>query len=294
MSRPDAGDVAERAPGPAQQSGPLAGVQVLSLAPNLPGPWAARRLADLGAQVRKLESPAGDPTAAGAPSWYAELHRGITVQVLDLKDPQAQPALERLLAQADVLLTSTRPSTLARLNLGPERLERDHPRLCHVEIVGDTGAPERPGHDLTYQAEAGTLPAVGLPRVLLADQAGAEHAVSAALTALLRRERTGLGGRTRVGLADAARAFAAAAIHHVTTDGAALGGALPGYARYPAAQGEVAVALLEEHWAARFCELLGVRLTAAELTEVFATRTAREWQEWAQQHELPVVAVRAP
>lgn len=271
---------------------PLTGIGVVSLAPNLPGPLAARRLADFGAAVTKVESPAGDPMSAAAPGWYQELTRGIEVRTLDLKDPTHQRDLGALLQAADVLLTSTRPSTLARLGLGPGTIEQRYPRLCHIEIVGDTAAAERPGHDLTYQAEAGTLPDSGLPRVLLADQAGAERAVSAAIAALFARERTGGGSRSRVGLADAARDSVAGAVHGVTTREGLLGGALPGYGRYRAAEGEVAVALLEEHWARRFCELLGVRLETTDLEQVFATRTAAEWQDWARAHDLPLVAVR--
>ena len=170
----------------------LGGVRVVSLAVNLPGPVAASRLASLGARVVKVEPPTGDPLRTIAASWYAELAQGHDVRVLDLKDDDGRAALDDLLATADLLLTSSQPGALARLGLGWSELSARFPRLCQVAIVGHL-APDDDvaGHDLTYQAVAGTLIPPAMPTVLIADLAGAERAVSEGLAALICRDTNG-------------------------------------------------------------------------------------------------------
>src|SRR5690348_10700239 len=189
---------------------PLAGIRVLSLATSLPGPLAVARLRTLGATVAKIEPPAGDLLAAALPAWYTDLHQGVDVRRLDLKTPAGQAALTDALAASDLLLTAQRPTALARLGLDWETLHARYPTLCQVAIVGDPPpAAERPGHDLTYQAGLGLLKPLDLPRVLVADFAGAERAVSAGLALLLARERGQGCGRTWVALSEAAADFAA-------------------------------------------------------------------------------------
>lgn len=159
--------------------------------PEPRAPLAAAALRDDGTRVVKVEPPGGDPFAAWVPEWYAELTRGVEVRRLDLKGTAGQAELRTLLAGADLLLTSSRPSALARLGLDGETLGRTVPRLCRVPIVGDTHMPEVAGHDLTYVAQAGlidpTRPA--MPRTLLADVLGGQRAYAAALALLLGRER---------------------------------------------------------------------------------------------------------
>ena len=130
--------------------------------------------------------------------WYRELHRGVEVVSLDLKAAAGRDALDARLASAELLLTSQRPSALARLGLGWRRLSRRHPHLRVVMIVGDTRQPETPGHDLTYQATAGLL-GQAAPRTLLADILGAHDATIAALL-LLRQPAP---ARAVIGLRDA-------------------------------------------------------------------------------------------
>ncbi|EQM29853.1 CoA transferase, partial [Rhodococcus erythropolis] len=165
------------------QSSSLQGVQVVSLAINLPGPLAAARLRALGATVTKIEPPAGDPLRAVAPTWYDELTVGQRVVTLDLKDPADRAVAARELSRADLMLTAMRPSALVKLGL--DELTAANPHLSHIEIVGHDGiAAEQPGHDLTYQALHGTLQPPTMPTVPVADLLGAERAVSAALLAL--------------------------------------------------------------------------------------------------------------
>jgi crotonobetainyl-CoA:carnitine CoA-transferase CaiB-like acyl-CoA transferase len=265
---------------------PLVGRRVVSVAVNLPGPIAARRLADLGAHVIKVEPPAGDPLATYAPDLYAELSDGMEIVVRDLK---AAPA-SSLLVEADVLLSSSRPSSLARLGLDPASVAA-HPRLCHVAIVGYAGHAETAGHDLNYQAAAGLVRASQLPTSLLADVAGGERAAFAALALLAEREGTGRGGAAEVALADAAAALAAPLRAGLTADGAVLGGGNPFYAVYEAQSGFVAVGCLERQFADRLADALDAR-TAEQLATAFAQRPAEDWERWAQAQDLPVNVVR--
>ncbi len=273
----------------------LTGIRVVTMAPNVPGPVAAARLYGLGAAVTKVEPPSGDPLAKTSPSWYAALHKGLAVETLDLKTPEGRDALDGLLADADVLLTSSRPSALARLGLEWTDLHARHPKAVHVAIVGELPPDaERAGHDLTYLAQLGLLEPPALPRTLLADLAGAERAVSATLALLLKRARGGGISRAYVSLREAARVFSAPYANGLTVAGGVLGGGFSGYGVYRAADGWVAVAALEPHFTARLNEKLeapsGDRATIAAR---FAEKSVAHWQAWADEHDLPVMGVAA-
>src|SRR5262245_14455405 len=183
-------------------SAPLAGLFVVDLTRHLPGPLAARLLADLGARVVKVEEPReGDPVRAAAPlvegksPLAAVLLAGVESVALDLKQPAAVEILRGLLARADVLLESFRPGTLDRLGLAPTILRERYPRLvvCSISGWGQEGpyAP-RAGHDITYQAIGGALASTAsTPPLPVADVVGAWSAVTSVLAALLARERGG-------------------------------------------------------------------------------------------------------
>lgn len=274
----------------------LAGVRIVSLALNVPGPVAVGMLRDLGAAVTKVEPPGGDPLASISGAWYAELVRGIDVVALDLKAQPGRARLDELLTGADVLVTSSRPAALARLGLGPDDLRRRHPGLSHVAIVGyPSPRLDVAGHDLTYQAQQGLVAPPALPATLVSDLAGAQQAVIATLALLVAQARGAPGGRVDVSLSEAARAFAAPIGHGLTTPGGLLGGGFAGYGLYRARHGWVAVAALEPHFRAGLERELGVRPDDhAGLARVFATRAALEWASWAEVHDLPIVAVRMP
>jgi alpha-methylacyl-CoA racemase len=273
---------------------PLAGLQVLTLAVNLPGPLAAARLRDFSAAVTKIEPPTGDALARVCPVWYEIIHNGQTIITLDLKTGAGRERLEALLAATDLLLTATRPAGLARLGLDWASLHARHPRLCQVAIVGHPPPDEdMPGHDLTYQARAGLVKPPRLPRTCLADLAGAERAVSAALALLLSRERGHEAGYVSVSLAESAEEFARPWRHGLTRPDGVLGGGSPNYDVYPTREGWIAVAALEPHFAARLAsELRLAALNRETLRAAFATRTAAEWEAWAAGRDLPLVRVR--
>ncbi|HYN25645.1 MAG TPA: CoA transferase, partial [Pyrinomonadaceae bacterium] len=225
--------------------------------------------------------------------WYESLARDQKIVCLNLKEPDERAQLDHLLDESDLLITSTRSSALDRLSLGWSQIHATFPRLSHVAIVGHPPPSEdRAGHDATYQAELGLIAPPHLPRTLLADLAGAERVVSAAVTLLFERERNGVGGYARVSLVEAASIFADPLRYGITTEGGPLGGALPGYNIYRTLDGWVVVAALESHfWERLQHELRLSEPTREELGRAFLARSSLEWQEWASSLDLPLVAV---
>ena len=259
-------------------------MRVVSLAVYLPVPYAAQRLTTLGAEVTAVEPPGGDPFEQWFPAYYAQLHAGQRVVRLDLKSSDGRSALNVLLADADLLLTASRPASLRRLGLGWEQLRAEHPRLSHVALVGwESPDDERPTHDLMLQAMAGLTSPPELPKTTLADLAAGEQIVSAGLALLL----SGRPGCATVSLEAAARAFAEPFRHGLTTPGALLGGGLPGYRFYRARDGWIAVAALEPHFWSALTDALG-----NDLENAFAAETADHWERWATEHGIPLVAAR--
>ncbi|MFM7024881.1 MAG: CoA transferase [Limnohabitans sp.] len=283
---------------------PLRGTRVISLALNLPGPAALMRLAQLGARCTKINPPAGDPMQHYTPDGYAQLHQGISEVSLDLKNTRGQAALHKRLSQADILLTSFRPSALAKLGLNWNTLHKDYPALSLIEVVGAPGAQaEIPGHDLTYQAEVGLVPGMDLPASLFADMGGALMATEAALQAVLVQKTTGRGTRHEVALSQAAAWLALPRQWQMTTPGGAVGGAHAGYRIYPCRNGRVAMAALEAHFAQRLCETAGVKI-ADPVKDLFkpavhraiaafvADKTRKELDTLAAARDIPLLTLR--
>jgi crotonobetainyl-CoA:carnitine CoA-transferase CaiB-like acyl-CoA transferase len=275
------------------QRPPLHGIRVTSLATNVPGPVAAARLRALGAEVLKVEPPAGDFLSQAAPGWYSALAEGQERLTIDLKSADGRTMLERRLATSDVLLLSSRPAALARLGLSREALAARFPRLCVVSIVGHhTPHADIAGHDLTYPGEAGLLRRGELPASLFSDLAAGAEATTAALALLLGRATSGTGGWTEVSLAACAQALAEPLRHGLTAPGGELGGRNPGYAMYEAADGPIAVAALEPHFMARL--LVQLQLTApdqAAMARAFAAAPAEHWASIGRTHDIPIVAL---
>ena len=272
---------------------PLSGFSLVSLGANIPGPVAAARLRRLGAKVIKVESPAGDPLAHTCPAWYAVLCEGVEVLTIDLKTSSGRDTLHTLLSHSDLLLTATRPAGLQRLGLDWPTLHARYPRLCQVAILGYPLPNENvAGHDLTYQAALGLIDPPHLPRTLIADLAGAEQAINAALALLLARERGQGSGYAEVALSAAAEDFAAPLRYGLTAPNGLLGGRLPIYQLYQAQDGWLALAALEPHFAQRLMAKLNLtELTPAGLATIFRTRPAGVWQQWALENDLPLMQV---
>jgi len=260
--------------------------RVVSLAQNVPGPLAVARLRLAGASVTKIEPLAGDPFIELSGDWYAEMHEGIAVERLDLKSEHGQSRIAELLRDADLFVTSQRPSALARLGLDAATLRTRCPRLRFLRIVGSIHDPERPGHDLTYQAEAG-LAGEAMPRSLFADIMAAERAYAAALEIL---GRTG-GSPIDIGLVESLEPLLAPLRHGLTSPTGVLGGGAPRYRIYEAKEGRVAVAALERHFESRLYEAIGIA-KGDDLADCFLARTADEWERWARSLDLPIVATK--
>jgi alpha-methylacyl-CoA racemase len=259
-------------------------VRVVSMAQNVPGPVAIARLAAGGASAVKIEPPGGDPLADICKPWYDELHAGIRVERLDLKSREGMARLKALLHDTDLFLASHRPSALRRLGLDAASLQSEFPALRHVNIVGDIATPEEPGHDLTYQGRAGLLRR-DMPLTLIGDMVGAERAHAVMLSVMHEP-----GASRVVGLFDALNDLSAPLRHGLTADGGHLGGGNPAYRLYRAREGMVAVAALEPHFRARLYEGLGLN-DGADPSALFVTKTAAEWEAWATERDLPLVAL---
>ena len=293
---------------PAPALKPLRGVRVLSLALNLPGPAAFMRLKAMGATCIKAEPPgpkgapagtSGDPMGQYNPTAYATLHQGIKVLGIDLKTDKGQVRLHQELARTDLLLTSFRPSALAKLGLGWKALQKAYPQLSVVAIVGAPGArAEEPGHDLTYLAEAGLVNDMSLPATLFADMGGALMASEAALMAVLNQRTSGKGSFQEVALSDAAAWLALPRSWGLTQPAGAVGGAHAGYRVYACKNGRVAVAALEPHFAAALCRVAGVNMadlramfqpqTHASITAFFAGQTRKQLDKLAAANDIPL------
>ncbi len=270
----------------------LDGIKVINLAVNLPGPAAAQRLSRMGAEVIKVEPPAGDPMECYFADWYRAMAAGHTVVKLDLKVPEGKRILLDLLGSADVLITATRPSAMARLGLDVETLQDLFPRLCQVMITGYPAPRDNEaGHDLTYQASMGLVDPPHMPRTLLSDMAGSELAVSAVLALLFNRERCGNGGHQVVPLSEAVAAFAEPLRFGSTLPGASLGGGIPEYNIYKTLDGWVAVAALEPHFKQRLEDALNIA-TFEGYRAAFAGQSSDYWQEWGKELDLPIETVR--
>jgi crotonobetainyl-CoA:carnitine CoA-transferase CaiB-like acyl-CoA transferase len=189
---------------------PLDGLRVVDLSENLAGPFCTMILADMGAEVVKVERPGiGDesrrfpPFLDGESAGYLTLHRGKKSVVLDLKDGRGREAFSRLVARTDVLVEAFRPGTLDRLGLGPAALRAGHPRLivCSLSGFGQSGPyRERGGYDLIAQAMGGLMSVTGEPGqapakcgLPVTDMGCGMWAAIGILLALAARERTGEG-----------------------------------------------------------------------------------------------------
>jgi alpha-methylacyl-CoA racemase len=308
-----AGDKQARPP-----AAPLQGMRVVDLTRLLPGDFATWILADLGADVVKVEDTVGGdymrwmpPMAGHSSAMYRALNRGKRCIVLDLKQEEGREVLRRLVASADALVEGFRPGVMDRLGLGYEALREINPGLVYCAITGygqDGPLRERAGHDLLYNSLAGLQGITGtasgelaLPGFQVADLgAGGIGGALAVVVALLRRERDPLrrGAFMDVSMFDGVSAFVAPHMaRHLAGREEPVGpgvmqlnGRFPCYRMYRAADGRwMALAALEPKFWAAFCALVerpdlverqfeDSPETAAEVAAIFASRTRPEWE----------------
>jgi crotonobetainyl-CoA:carnitine CoA-transferase CaiB-like acyl-CoA transferase len=193
---------------------PIDGIRVLDLTRLLPGAYATLLLADLGAEVIKIEDPRGGDGMRslrshpdGRNPYFERLNRNKRSVTLDLRMPEASGVLDALAARADVIINSFRPSTARRLRVDPQTMRSRHPHLVCASISGfGPSGPyvERAAHDVNYQALAGLLRPPALPGPLIGDIGSAMQAAMRIVAALFQRSRTGLGSVVDVSIHQAA------------------------------------------------------------------------------------------
>ncbi len=319
--------------GAAGRGSPLAGVRILDLSRILAGPYATMMLADLGAEVIKIEPPGGDdtrtwgpPFGGGEAAYFLAVNRGKKSVVLNLKTEEGSRALARLIASSDVLVENFRPGTLARLGFAPEEVQGRHPGLiwCSVSAYGQYGPlSSKPGYDAVMQGEAGwmglTGPPEGPPTKLgasLADICAGMMASSGILAALFARERDGCGRRVDVALFDSVVATLCyqAQGYLLTGEEPVRSGnnhpSLTPYESFEAADGHVIVAVGNDALWKRFCEVAAPELDRPEfeknpdrvrhraelrglLEAVFRARGVAEWERMLDEAGIPVGRVRS-
>lgn len=301
---------------------PLAGIRVLDLSRLIPGPWCSQMLADLGADVIKVETPlAGDyariaPPELGFGGVFEAVNRGKRSIAVNYRLPRGRAVILRLAATADVFLESSMPGQLARRGLGPVDVRAANPRLvyCSLSGYGQAGPyRDRPGHDLDYLAISGLLALLGPagtrpvpPGLQIADLAGGTLAALEIVAALLRRERTGEGATLDVAILDAVVAWLAPLGPGVATAGAApgaLSGAFPCYGVYAAGDGAfLAVGALEPPFWVAFCRAVGREdlvprqydpTAVPVVAGILALRPRAAWLETLADHAC-VAPVNAP
>ncbi|MEU4659002.1 CaiB/BaiF CoA-transferase family protein [Streptomyces sp. NPDC023723] len=265
-----------------RECGPLAGVRVVELAGIGPGPFAAMLLADLGADVVRVDRP-GTP-ALGVDSAHDVTNRNKRSVLVDLKAPDGPATVRALAARADILIEGYRPGVAERLGVGPQDCRAGHPALVYGRMTGwgqDGPLAPRAGHDIGYIATAGVLGMIGaaggppaVPANLLGDYAGGSlYLVVGVLAALHHARASGIGQVVDAAIVDGA-AHLTAVVHGMLAAGAwrdergrnLLDGGCPYYAVYPTGDGGwMAVGALEPRFYAEFVRLLG--LAADELPD---------------------------
>lgn len=305
---------------------PLAGIRVLDLTRLLPSGVATQMLADMGADVIKIEDPNGGdyarwmgPTIDDSSVFFRMNNRTKRSMILNLKSDEGASVLKRLVRQADVLVESFRPGVMAKFGCDYDSLRAENPKLiyCAISGWGATG-PYAPfaNHDINYVALAGVIGAMEHPQVLggqVADLGGAYTAVAGITAALFRRERTGEGAFVDVGLSEAALPFSLynwteAETLGLPAGGGVLSGGLACYRVYIAKDKRaIALGALEEKFWLNFCTAINrpdlveyhqqidkQDYLRRELDELFAQKTASEWDELLRPADCCFTLVNTP
>ena len=302
----------------------LSGIRILDLTRLLPGPFCSFYLAQLGAEVIKLEEPqGGDYARMLAPELFTLVNRGKKSVTLDLRQAQAVAAFHKLVEDADVVIESFRPGVMDKLGCGYQQLKLINPRLVYAALTGygQTGPyKDRAGHDMNYCAYAGVLEQTGVaggPPVLSnfqsADLAGgALTCALGILAAVIGARVSGQGTLVDVGMLDGTLALQALSLATIRSAGQSaqrgsdmLNGGLANYNIYACADGKhVAMAALEPKFFLNFCqavgkpELAGLPANGAALRNaleaLFSTRSRDEWELLLADHDCCVSGIYSP
>ena len=291
-----------------QGTGPLRGVRVVEIAGIGPGPHACMILADLGADVIRVERPGGQLLAGGR---HNLLNRGRPSVALDLKKPEATAIVLELVRDADLLVEGMRPGVAERLGLGPDECRAINPRLVYGRMTGwgqDGPLAQAAGHDMNYISVAGALHGLGqdksrphFPANLVGDfGGGSTYLVIGLLAGLLEARVSGEGQVVDAAIVDGTAhlnamtaAFLASGTYREERAANLLDGGVPFYDVYETADGRhMSVGALEPQFFDTFVTLLGIKDAAPGqheperydelrklIADTFATRTQAEWVE---------------
>jgi alpha-methylacyl-CoA racemase len=264
---------------------PLNGKKIVSIAANLPGPKTCQLLKSWGAEITKIEPPAGDQLQHYYPKWYENLNAGQNIYKIDLKDPKGRKDFDTLLSKSDLLITSGLASSLTKLDLEWSTLHRKFQSLSLLQIFSYE-SEDQPGHDLNFQMNHNLVHPPDMPRTLSVDLMGGERAASLALIMLLGSE----GPRCeKVYLNQVAEELSSPIEFGATGDKGLLSGDSPLYGFYECCNGWVAVCILEKHYVKIVQQELKVeKFTRADLVQYFSQQTVENVLKWAKEKALPI------
>lgn len=316
----------------ALQSSPLSGIRILDLSRLLPGPYATMLLADLGAEVIKIETPGlGDymriippfvkdaRTGEDIGAAFLMVNRNKLSVALNFRNKRGKEIFLRLVQTADVVVETFRPGAAEKWGIGYAALHALNPRLvyCSLSGYGQTGPyRDRAGHDLNYIALAGLLTANGVaggppipPAVQIADLSGGMLAAIAMLAALIGREKTGVGQFLDVSLFEGALSWASTMIGGTYAAGKPvergkmqLNGGMACYNVYETRDGKfITLGAIEPHFWSAFCKAVGREdlnprqqefEAVKDVAAIFKTRTFDEWLELFKNVDACIEPVR--
>ncbi|KAB7709009.1 CoA transferase [Bacillus aerolatus] len=290
----------------------LEGIKIIDFSNYLPGPFAAMRLGDLGAEIIKIESPSGDPARRVEKAIYLANNRNKKSVVLNLKEEAARESALKLISEADVVIESFRPGVMKRLGLDYDTVKRVKPDIiyCSISGYGQSGTFSILGsHDLNYMALSGVLSQLKdkegkpvHPTMTFADLIGSLAANESILAALIARQKTGEGCFLDLSLTDALTAFMA---NHLVIEKMsgyehgvkALSGEIISYCLYETKDGRyMSLAALELNFWKNFCAAVNKEEWVSahtskttddnevyeDIVKLFQSRTFQEWTAFSE------------
>ena len=294
---------------PPGRRGPLDGILVADLSRVLAGPYCSMLLADMGATVIKVESPAGDDTRTWAPpekdgisTYYLSINRNKRSIVLDLKNPDDLAVAKSLLRRADIALENFKPGGVDRLGLGYDDVKDDNPGLIYLSIsgFGTAEGASLPGYDLVAQAVSGLMSLTGEPDgpalragISVFDVMTGLHGLIGVLAALNQRRETGLGQHIEVNLLSSAMSGLVNQTAAFTAGGVVprrMGNAHPSvypYQTMPTKDRDVIITAANDRQFASLCEVIGIPEVATD------ERFARNADRTANRDQLHPMLVEA-
>jgi len=294
---------------------PLEGIRILDSAHQYPGPYCTMLLADMGAEVLKVERPGSGDPARQVPDFFRTINRNKRSLTLDMKSPAGKEILLRLVEQYDVFTEGFRPGVTGRLGIDYEALSKINPRLIYCSISGygqDGPFRDVPGHDLNYQSMAGMLEAFRdkegeyiVPRVSIADLSSGMFAALGILGALMAREKSGKGQYVDVSMFDGVLSWMCANVGMSFSAGMFDFGQDAGYGIFKGADGKsFTIGIAHEDWFwQRLCTVVELeehaglnaferriqqKELAGNLQGVFSTKDRDEWVRVLIEADVPV------